>query len=271
MMINLIVPIHDELPYLKRCFDSIACQMDKDIRVILVDDHSTDGSYDYACRRADIEGWTLLQTKLGEYGVSCARNKGLEEIDGINSYDEWVTFLDSDDELTSNAFDIMRKAIEKNPDATWFQFNHLRYYAAIGKTVKKYANRDGEFNLDNFREAQCWWGAWNKLIKLRAMDYGFEERLTFGEDGVFVLEHLLNGARIKTINKETVIHHFENPHSLTKSKTKEQLEALEKVHRKLLEYYAISERPWQPIKAIVDIIEENRNNPIYKAIMGEEE
>lgn len=266
-MINLIVPIHNEFPYLKRCFDSITHQMADDIRVILVDDHSTDGSYDYAYRRAGFEGWTLLKTELGESGVSCARNKGLELIDRINSYDEWVTFLDSDDELTPNAFDIMRKTISENPEEEWFQFNHLRHYSEINKTVKKYDNRDGEFNIENLKEAQCWWGVWNKVIKYSSITHYFSKKLTFGEDGVFVIRHLLDGVSIKTIDKETVIHHFDNPNSLTKTKTREQLDELERAHRKILWACLNTERPWSYIKAVVDIIDENRNNPTYKKII----
>lgn len=266
-MINLIVPIHNEFPYLKRCFDSITCQMADDIRVILVDDHSTDGSKKYARGRSDNEGWLLLDTLPHEHGVSYARNKGLEAISTIGGSDEWVTFLDSDDELAPGAFEIMRKAIEENPDETWFQFNHLRHYSEINKTVKKYDNRDGEFNIENLKEAQCWWGVWNKLIKFSAIDYWFVEGLTFGEDGEFVLEHLIDGVYIKTIDKETVIHHFDNPNSLTKSKTREQLDELERAHRNNLMACLITERPWSYIKAVVGVIDENRNNPTYKKII----
>lgn len=268
-MINLIVPIYNEAPFLKRCFDSIAAQMADDINVLLIDDASTDGSTDIARERAAQEGWAFYGSNKNQ-GVSRSRNCGLTAIvHGAKiPGDSWVTFLDSDDELVPDAFQIMREAIQNCPHESWFQFNHLRHYAKINKTVKKYDNRDGRYGIADLQNTHCWWGIWNKLIRIDAIRHSFRDDLRYGEDGIFVLEHLLDGQKIRTIDKETVVHHFENANSLTKSKTKDQLEALGKAQRELLRDHSGPDEPWENIRAIVACIDDCLANPIYKEILG---
>lgn len=265
-MIYLIVPIHNEEPFLERCLSSIANQMADDIRVVLINDGSTDKSGEIAKRYADEWAWELI-THDKNQGLSTSRNDGLELALNEAHADDWIAFLDSDDELTPEAFSIMRDAIEDHPGADWLQFNHLRHYARIDKTVKKYDNRDGLFDIANIDRCNCWWGAWNKIVRKSAIRHFFSNRLErYGEDGVWMLEHLLDGARIHTVDQETVIHHFENPNSLTKSKTKRELEALDRVQREMLAAHSGPDEPWENIKALVHAIETCQANPIYKAI-----
>lgn len=61
----------------------------KNLEVIIVDDHSTDSSIDIA-RRIKDKRVRILKTEF--YGVSYARNKGIEKSTG-----DFISFIDSDD------------------------------------------------------------------------------------------------------------------------------------------------------------------------------
>ena len=91
MLVSVIVPVYNTEEYLRQCVDSILSQTWADIQIILVDDGSTDRSYqiclEYAHKHPSIEVY-----HQENQGVSSARNTALEHIQG-----EYVFFVDSDD------------------------------------------------------------------------------------------------------------------------------------------------------------------------------
>ena len=266
MTITLIVPIYNEEPFLERCLKSIENQTVKFDEVILIDDKSTDKSAQIAYEFAFKNGWRQI-LNANNRGLSYTRNVGIKK---ANS--EYVTFLDSDDELTVDACEIMHNAIKQHKKYDMLQFNHLRHYAKINKTVKKYDNRDGAFDIRNIHDCACWWGAWNKVMKKSSISKLLREELgKYGEDGVWILELALDGKDIRTIDKETIIHHFDNQNSLTKSKGKRELALLDKAQREILAKHCGVDEPFENIRAIVKCIETCQDNPIYKAIRESEE
>lgn len=256
--ITLIVPAYNEGPFIDRAIQSIRNQTVPFDQVILIDDHSTDGTTEKIRAQGD---WIRIEHPDNR-GVSAARNSGLEQ-----ATCDWVTFLDADDELLPDACEKMHRAIEDwNGRADWIQFNHLRHYAKINKTVKKYWNEDGWIDIHNLHDKHCWWGVWNKLIRTDAIEWFFLDDMRYGEDGIWILTHLLDGARIWQVNQETVVHHFENPNSLTKSKTAEQLNLLEDKLRRMLRAHSDTTEPYENIKAIIGCIDNMRANTHYKEI-----
>lgn len=252
--IALVIPVYNEAPFLKRCLDSVVAQTKPFAEVIVVDDGSTDGSSAICDEYSD----KFLVVHIENGGVSVARNMGMSL-----ATTEYVTFLDSDDELLPEAHQKMQYALEAHAGADILQFNHLRHYKSIGKTVRKYANTGGVYDAGNLQTCQCWWGVWNKVIKIDPSPM-FNPNLRYGEDGEFILKAILYGLKIVAINDTTVIHHFENHQSLTKTKTVEQLYELDQAYRELLEENAKKDTPWKFIKAIVDVIDSNHNSDTYK-------
>lgn len=102
---TVIIPLYKSTR-LEHALDSIEKQKNKeDVEVILISDY--DGEYE---RYSDILknysfDYKLLETK-SNLGPGGARQVGLDIAVG-----EWVTFLDHDDEFTSNAFEIVKKVI----------------------------------------------------------------------------------------------------------------------------------------------------------------
>ena len=94
--VSVIVPIYNVKEYLERCVKSIIGQTERNIKIILVDDGSTDGSSMICDSFAQIDDRiTVLHKKNG--GLSSARNYGLKY---ANS--EYVCFVDSDDIMSSD-------------------------------------------------------------------------------------------------------------------------------------------------------------------------
>lgn len=226
--LTVIIPVYNEEKYLRRCLDSIVRQTEQPDEVIIIDDGSTDGSLEIIKEYCATLGWKYKSKING--GVSVARNVGLEL-----STSEYITFLDSDDEYFVSAIASMKKAIKNYPDEDIIQFNHLRYYAKIDKMVQKYDNRAGIFDITNIdpnmkKYCKIWFGVWNKVFKYNALR--FDESLRYGEDGTYVLEHLIRDYKIRCIDELTVIHHFENKNSLTHTKTEDDYNKLITVYMK---------------------------------------
>lgn len=210
-MISIIVPYWNSGLWLDRCCQSLQRQTGE-FEFIFVDDLSTDNGPEIVAKYAEIDSrFRPIQNECGK-GVSGARNTGIEHAQG-----EWITFLDADDELTDRACKIFRKYAQIG--ANMIQFNHKRYYRLKNKYLIKFANASGSFRIPNLPEA--WWGVWNKLFKTEFIrPIRFDESLSYGEDGLFILECLARDDTIHhaDIDALTVIHNFDNPESLSKIK-----------------------------------------------------
>ncbi len=106
-LISIIVPVYNVEKYLSKCIDSILAQTYKNTEIILVDDGAKDKSGEicdeYAKKDSRIR---VIHKKNG--GLSDARNCGLEAARG-----ELVGFIDSDDYIDSDMYEVLYNAMEK--------------------------------------------------------------------------------------------------------------------------------------------------------------
>jgi len=138
---------------------------------------------------------------------------------------DWITFLDSDDEISAGAAKVFEQYINLADAKNYniIQLNHLRHYRT-GKTVNKYNNRLGTYCSDNLPE--CWCMVWNKLYRADLLrGIRFVEGLQYGEDEIFNLECLAKCDRILhgAIDDVACIRHFDNDKSLSHVKDKAAL------------------------------------------------
>ena len=89
--IDIVVPVYNTMHRLDKCIESILRQTYRKIRLILVDDGSTDGSADACERYAEIDSRVMV-FHIPNGGVSNARNIGIENANG-----QYLMFIDSDD------------------------------------------------------------------------------------------------------------------------------------------------------------------------------
>lgn len=90
-IISIIIPIYNDIDFIRACLDSVIRQTFEDWECILVDDGSYDGTAElcdtYAVQDARFKVFHQINK-----GVSSARNKGIREMSG-----SIVTFVDADD------------------------------------------------------------------------------------------------------------------------------------------------------------------------------
>ncbi len=105
--ISVVVPVYNVELYLDTCLESIAGQTFGDLEVVMVDDGSTDSSAAIAQRFVDRDPRFRLLTQANG-GLSKARNTGTDAATG-----EFLAFVDSDDYLAPNAYELLLGALEE--------------------------------------------------------------------------------------------------------------------------------------------------------------
>ena len=117
MMFSIIVPIYNTEKYLDKCIQSVINQTYDDYELIMIDDCSTDSSFEIACKYSQ-NNIKIIKNKNNS-GLSITRNAGIREASG-----EYIFFLDSDDYIDKNALSDLSDLIYRNefPDIIYTKF-----------------------------------------------------------------------------------------------------------------------------------------------------
>lgn len=107
-MISIVIPNYNGNKYLKECLDSVYAQSFRDFELIIIDNASTDGSYDWLRDYKDIQFKRLDQN----YGFSRAVNEGIYLAKG-----EYVLLLNNDTIMASDFLEEILKEMERHPKA----------------------------------------------------------------------------------------------------------------------------------------------------------
>ena len=107
--ISVIIPLYNKEKIVERSVNSVLNQSFNDFELIIVDDGSTDKSFEIVNKIKD-DRIKLIKQKNA--GPSAARNRGVKE-----SKTDWVLFLDSDDELLKDALEHFILLITKYKNA----------------------------------------------------------------------------------------------------------------------------------------------------------
>ena len=100
-LISVIVPVYNVEDYLEKCVKSILSQTYPKFELILVDDGSKDSSGSICDKLASFDSRIVCIHKQNG-GLSSARNTALDLCKG-----QYITFVDSDDLIASNALELM--------------------------------------------------------------------------------------------------------------------------------------------------------------------
>lgn len=203
--LSVIIPVYNKAPFLRRCFNSILKQTDRDAQVIVIDDGSTDGSSEI-CDEYKKYGFEIHHTK--NHGVSAARNLGIKYAKG-----EWLTFMDADDSYEPRAFEVMKKFADRdiNNIVQFGHYRHLRSY--LYPAIRNWG--EGVYSYDQVHRQ--WVAIWNKMYKTEFVrPIKFIKGLQFGEDEMFVIDCLLKNGSLYHAPQNLMHHYFDDKDSLTR-------------------------------------------------------
>lgn len=231
--VSLIIPVYNAKKYLDKCICSVLNQTEVPDEIILVDDGSTDGSSDicnnYAHKYPFIK---VIHKKNG--GLGFARNSGLDI-----ATCQYISFLDSDDYLDQDFFQILKAAANDGIDIVKSGYRRISQSGQVFSTrmydreetftdkdiMKSYIPRMLGSLPDKHDSVEM--GVTCSLISrdIIADTRFYSEREYISEDLIFNLEI---SARIKKIKLIPYIgyNYQENTASLTLKYRKDRFEAI---------------------------------------------
>lgn len=184
-LVSIIVPIFNTEKYLDRCLKSLLQQTYKNIEIILINDGSTDSSLQI-CKKYVKHYKNIILIDSSNNGVSSARNQGIKKANG-----KYIVFVDSDDEITKDAVNIMYKKIQcEDVDVV------ISNYAIVNKDGTKKTNKNNKMikykDFLDFISYNMLWGPANKIVKRSKIKTLFDENISIGEDALFWCENFKN-------------------------------------------------------------------------------
>lgn len=224
MLISIVIPVYNVEKYLKTCIESVLDQTYRDIEIILVDDGSTDSSGsicdEYAKKDSRI---TVIHKK--NRGLGLARNSGMELVKG-----SFVTFLDSDDYISSTNIQELAEIVEKEgADTVLGGFSRVdvdgNVLAKEAYDFKIYSDKEVQSNFfprlmgsspthkDSIRPSV--WNSMYSMDIIRKNNILFKsEREYAAEDIVFDIEYYRYAQKVVTISTASYNYRV-TPGSLT--------------------------------------------------------
>ena len=115
--ISVVIPAYNNSRYIGRAIDSILAQTCSADEIIVVDDGSTDNTAEVV--RSYGSKVNFIQQENA--GAGAARNTGIEA-----ARNEWLAFLDADDEWLPNKLKIQTELLQRNPQLAWVAGNYYR-------------------------------------------------------------------------------------------------------------------------------------------------
>lgn len=229
-LISIILPVYNADKYLKRCLNSIMNQDYPNIEVLIIDNGSTDRSYEI-CRdyiSSDSRFHLFFQK---ERGVSNARNLGLDKAAGA-----YLLFIDSDDYIERNYVaklwetvsiaDKTMAVCDYRQECVLTAEKDMSHYTALPGCYSRKAFIN---QVSNCPGAHYFGVLWNKIYKtnlIHSKGIKFNTKLSLGEDFSFNMQYLSLIDRVKVISDKLYIYSWQSPESLTfhKKTIKKQIE-----------------------------------------------
>ncbi len=192
--LSVVIPVYNVEEFLPECLQSVTAQSFEDYEVLLVDDGSTDGSAAIAeeFARRDPRFRVISQANGG---LSKARNTGTAHATG-----EYLAFLDSDDALAPNAYDLLVGSLQRT--GSDFATGNVHRLTRFGTSQSPFLARAFDqtrlkTHVTKFRPLLSDRTAWNKVWRRSFWDrhgFAFPEGRIFEDTPVTVPAHFLADA-----------------------------------------------------------------------------
>jgi glycosyltransferase involved in cell wall biosynthesis len=238
---TVILPCFNAESFIDEAISSVRSQSFGNLEMIIVDDGSTDTSWDIISKAARLDG-RIQHIQIERSGVSEARNRGLSVAKG-----SFITFIDADDVMEKNAlasyYSIVSKQEVDLVIGSAFQFSSsIMNRSYRRKLVGPNFYRGKELSLisKNFLRGDFDHANWNKLYRLEKINSSesrFDSRLLTGQDLMFNWVYW-NHIETVCLLSSPVMNYRRHPKSAWRNRTSQ----------------------FEKFKMLIDVFEEKKHN-----------
>lgn len=211
-LISVIIPVYKVEKYLPKCLESVMGQTYKNLEIILVDDGSPDNCGKICDKYAAKDNRIRIIHKLNG-GLSDARNAGLDIATG-----EYIGFVDSDDYIALNMYEIMLKnAVKNNADISLCGYYNVYENGVIERNYSLNERKVLDA-LEGLKEViySKKYGimAWSKLYKKELFT---NVRYPIGHvcEDVYVIGDIFENVRLAAFDSTPLYYYFHRGNSIS--------------------------------------------------------
>ena len=143
--VSVVIPLYNKQAFVRDMLASVLAQSLPAAEIIIVDDHSTDGS---VAKIADLIGGRVRLLSQPNAGPGPARNRGIAEASSA-----WIAFIDADDQWQPNHLATLAEVAAHCPDAAVVAARHQRMTATDPLPTRDETPVAAR-RIDFFRDAQ---------------------------------------------------------------------------------------------------------------------
>lgn len=193
--VSIVVPVYNAEKTLPRLIDRLTNQTYKNLEIIMVDNNSKDGSYNYIKEYKKIDKRIIL-LKENSQGPNYARLTGFKSVTG-----KYVYFCDSDDFPEFDTIENFINCIEKTQaEVVIGNYNEIDENGVITK-IKQGVFKHHNANLLDYKDFILIKPAlWNKIFKKDIIKEDYFVMTRIGEDMTISLLSMMNCEKIFKID-----------------------------------------------------------------------
>ena len=208
MKLSVVIPCYNVEKFVQKCANSILVQKGFDCELIFVNDGSKDNTL-HVLENLAIKDNRIKVINQENQGLSGARNTGIENAKG-----DYIMFVDADDWLEPNAFELISKNFNKE-DLFCFSYNRVFEKKSVPRDLKINGVYEAAFiqrrmvgllgeELRDPSQADSLVTVWGKIYKtdiVKKNKIVFVDTKIFGnEDAFFNIQYLEFSYVVKLLN-----------------------------------------------------------------------
>ncbi len=183
--LTIIIPTYNSEKYIEKCIFSILKQTYTNLEIIIIDDNSSDNTYNICKKIQKKDSRIKLMKNIKNEGVSTTRNLGINVSTG-----EYITFVDADDYIEDNLYEKLIDRLEKEN----ISIAMCNFYTEVKGKDTRNKIKNKEIIIDSnkilkyiFLSDYFCGFVWNKIYKANIIK---NNNLKFNND-IYICEDLL--------------------------------------------------------------------------------
>ncbi len=201
-LVSIIVPLYNRASLISETIDSLIKQSYDNIEIIIVDDGSTDNSFDIAFSYIENNRKIKVVRRPSNLpkGANTCRNLGLSMARG-----QFIKWIDSDDLLSPIAIEVqLNNLISSNADVSICRSMKFVQKDKHGEKIflSEWGKIDTYPSIDNFSNYQFIWHTCSGLWDVRFLKKGlfWDEDLKNSQEWLFHLQSIIIGVKVSVLD-----------------------------------------------------------------------
>ena len=224
-VVSIIIPLFNKEKFIEQTLKSVSQQTFSNWECIIIDDKSTDKSFQIARDYIKNDKRFSLIKNLNK-GAGAARNLGLRDAKG-----KYIQFLDADDVISDEKLESQVALFQKNHEISFVTCAWGRFRQSNFESYHQYMDSYRDFDsslqfLESLITSKGYFPIHSYLIRREIINKAgyFNESLSLNDDGEFMMRVIVNSKKIKFALDAIAWYQISEGISLSSFKSKEAVE-----------------------------------------------